>query len=225
MNEIIYSAAFGLSLSVAAYWAGTTIQKKTGLVFLNGLLIAGALIIVLLLAFDIPYEAYNVGGSIISAFMTPLTVVLGVSIYENRELLKKRLLPVVVGCTVGAVTATLSGYFLCRLLGMDDVMTMSLLPKSVTTPVALSLCGERGGLESITMAAVVLTGVGGNLLAPLLCKLFRTKGPTEAGLAIGACSHAVGTARAMEMGKEIGAMSGLALSLCAIITPIVVLFI
>lgn len=225
MNEIIYSSAFGLSLSVAAYWTGTTIQKKTGLVFLNGLLIAGALIIVLLLAFNIPFEAYNVGGSLISAFMTPLTVVLAISVYENRALLKKRLLPVLVGSIVGAVTATFTGYFLCRLLGMDDVMTMSLLPKSVTTPVALSICSEKGGVESITMAAVVLTGVGGNLLAPLLCKLFRVQGPTEAGLAIGACSHAVGTARAMEMGKEIGAMSGLALSLCAIITSVVVLFI
>lgn len=225
MNEIIYSSAFGLSLSVAAYWTGTTIQKKTGLVFLNGLLIAGGLIIALLLAFNIPFEAYNVGGSLISAFMTPLTVVLAISVYENRALLKKRLLPVLVGSIVGAVTATFTGYFLCRLLGMDDVMTMSLLPKSVTTPVALSICSEKGGVESITMAAVVLTGVGGNLLAPLLCKLFRVQGPTEAGLAIGACSHAVGTARAMEMGKEIGAMSGLALSLCAIITSVVVLFI
>jgi len=225
VNELFYSAAFGLSLSVAAYWVGTTIQKKTGLVIFNGLIIAGVLIIALLLAFDIPFEAYNVGGSLISAFMTPLTVVLAISIYENRALLKKRLLPVVVGCIVGAVTATFSGYFLCRLLGLDDVMTMSLLPKSVTTPVALSISNEKGGLASITMAAVVLTGVGGNLLAPLLCKLFRTQGPTESGLAIGACSHAVGTARAMEMGKEIGAMSGLALSLCAIITSIVVLFI
>ena len=88
MNELFYSAAFGLSLSVAAYWLGTTIQKKTGLVIFNGLIIAGVLIIALLLAFDIPFEAYNVGGSLISAFMTPLTVVLAISIYENRALLK-----------------------------------------------------------------------------------------------------------------------------------------
>ena len=225
MNEILYTAAFGLSLSAAAYCLGLFIQKKTGIVVFNGLIIGGVLISVLLLAFDIPYEAYNVGGSVITAFVTPLTVVLAVSIYENLELLKKNLIPVLVGCTVGAIAATVSGYVLCRLLNMDEVMTMSLLPKSVTTPVALSIRGEMGGLPSITAGAVILTGVGGNLVAPLLCKIFRPKGPTETGLAIGACSHAVGTARAMEMGREVGAMSGLAIGLCAIVTSILVIVI
>ena len=225
MMEILHTAAFGLSVSALAYWLGVTIQKKTKIVVFNGLIIASVLIILMLLAFDIPYEAYNVGGSVISAFLTPLTVVLAVSIYENLELLKKRLVPVLVGCVVGSVVATFSGYFLCRLLGMDDVMTMSMLPKSVTTPVALSISASKGGLGSITAAAVILTGIGGNLVAPILCKIFGAKGPTETGLAIGACSHAVGTARAMEMSKECGAMSGLAMGLCAIITSVIALFI
>lgn len=225
MNEVLYTAAFGLSLSAAAYCLGLTIQKKTKIVIFNGLVIASVLIIVLLLAFDIPYEAYNVGGSVISAFLTPLTVVLAVSIYENLELLKKRLVPVLVGCVAGALAATVSGYVLCRLLGMDDVMTMSMLPKSVTTPVALSISASKGGLTSITAAAVILTGIGGNMVAPVLCKIFRPKGPTETGLAIGACSHAVGTARAMEMSKETGAMSSLAMGLCAVVTSIIVLFV
>ena len=225
MNEVLYTAAFGLSISALAYWLGVTIQKKTKIVIFNGLIIASVLIILMLLAFDIPYEAYNVGGSVISAFLTPLTVVLAVSIYENLELLKKRLIPVLVGCVAGTLAATISGYVLCRVLGLDDVMTMSLLPKSVTTPVALSISGSLGGLTSITAAAVIVTGIGGNMVAPILCKIFRPKGPTETGLAIGACSHAVGTARAMEMGPEYGAMSGLAMGLCAIATSIVVLFI
>ena len=225
MNEVLYTAAFGLSISALAYWLGVTIQKKTKIVIFNGLIIASVLIISLMLAFDIPYEAYNVGGSVISAFLTPLTVVLAVSIYENLELLKKHLVPVLVGCVAGTLAATISGYVLCRVLGMDDVMTMSLLPKSVTTPVALSISGSMGGLPSITAAAVIITGVGGNMVAPILCKIFRPKGPTETGLAIGACSHAVGTARAMEMSKETGALSGLAMGLCGIATSIVVLFI
>lgn len=225
MNEVLYTAAFGLSVSALAYWLGVTIQKKTKIVIFNGLIIASVLIILMLLAFDIPYEAYNVGGSVISAFLTPLTVVLAVSIYENLELLKKRLVPVLVGCVAGTLAATISGYVLCRVLGLDDVMTMSLLPKSVTTPVALSISGSMGGLTSITAAAVIITGIGGNMVAPILCKIFRPKGPTETGLAIGACSHAVGTARAMEMSQETGAMSGLAMGLCAIATSIVVLFI
>lgn len=225
MKEIFSTAAFGISLSVAAYWLGTLIQRKTKLVLLNGLILAGVMIIVLLLAFDIPYEDFNVGGSFISMFITPLTVCMAVSIYNNLELLKKRLIPVLVGCVAGAVVAALTGYFLCRLLGMDEVMTMSLLPKSVTTPVALSISANKGGVESITMAAVVLTGMGGNLLAPILCRVFRTKDSTEAGLAIGACSHAMGTAKAVEMGEEIGAMSGLAIGVCGIVTSILVLFI
>ena len=225
MSELLYTAAFGICLSVVAYSLGVYLQKKTGLVIFNGLLVAGVIIIALLLALDIPFEAYNVGGSIISLFVTPMTVCMGLSIYRNLPLLKKRLIPILAGAFAGSLTAIVTGLVLCRLLGMDEAMTMSLLPHSVTSPVAMSISAQKGGVVSITVAAVVLAGIVGNLVAPWLCKLFHTRDFVEEGLAIGTCSHAIGTARAMEMGKETGAISGLAIGACGIITSILVLFI
>ena len=225
MNELLYTAAFGICLSVAAYALGVYLQKKTGLVIFNGLLVAGVTIIVLLLVLDIPFEAYNVGGSLISLLVTPMTVCMGLSIYRSLPLLKKRLVPILVGAFAGAAAAIVSGVAVCRLVGLDEAMTMSLLPHSVTSPVAMSISAQKGGVVSITVAAVVLAGIVGNLVAPWLCKLFRTRDFVEEGLAIGTCSHAIGTARAMDMGKETGAISGLAIGACGIITSILVLFI
>ena len=225
VQEILNSAAFGIVLSIVAYSAGVFLQKKTGLVIFNGLLIAGISIICLLLALDIPFEAYNVGGSIISLFVTPMTVCMGLSIYRNLPLLKKRLIPILAGAFAGSLTAIVTGLVLCRLLGMDEAMTMSLLPRSVTNPVAIAISAQKGGVVSITVAAVAIAGMGGNLIAPWLCRLFRTRDSVEAGLAIGACSHAIGTARAMEMSQETGAISGLAIGICGIITSVLVLFV
>ena len=223
MSELLYTAAFGICLSVVAYSLGVYLQKKTGLVIFNGLLVAGVIIIALLLALNIPFEAYNVGGSIISLFVTPMTVCMGLSIYRNLPLLKKRLIPILAGAFAGSLTAVVTGLVLCRLLGMDEAMTMSLLPRSVTNPVAIAISAQKGGVVSITVAAVAIAGMGGNLIAPWLCRLFRTRDSVEAGLAIGACSHAIGTARALEMGETEGAMSGLAIGLCGIITAILAL--
>jgi putative effector of murein hydrolase len=223
MSELLYTAAFGICLSVVAYSLGVYLQKKTGLVIFNGLLVAGVIIIALLLALDIPFEAYNVGGSIISLFVTPMTVCMGLSIYRNLPLLKKRLIPILAGAFAGSLTAIVTGLVLCRLLGMDEAMTMSLLPRSVTNPVAIAISAQKGGVVSITVAAVAIAGMGGNLIAPWLCRLFRTRDSVEAGLAIGACSHAIGTARALELGETEGAMSGLAIGLCGIITAILAL--
>jgi len=224
MSEIVYSAAFGICLTIATYWLGTVIQKKTGLILFNGLIIAGASIIAVLLIFDIPYEAYNEGGSLITLFVTPATVCMAISIYNNLQLMKKKLIPLLAGALAGSLTALGSGLLLCRLLGLDETMTISLLPRSVTTPVAVSISGAMGGVTSITVAAVAIAGILGNLLAPVLCRLFRTRSAVEQGLAIGACSHALGTARAMEMGEEVGAVSGLAIGLCGVITSVLVLF-
>jgi putative effector of murein hydrolase len=181
--------------------------------------------IALLLALDIPFEAYNVGGSIISLFVTPMTVCMGLSIYRNLPLLKKRLIPILAGAFAGSLTAIVTGLVMCRLLGMDEAMTMSLLPRSVTNPVAIAISDQKGGVVSITVAAVAIAGMGGNLIAPWLCRLFRTRDSVEAGLAIGACSHAIGTARAMEMCQETGAISGLAIGICGIITSVLVSFV
>lgn len=224
MSALFESAYFGVALTVAAYWIGIKIQKKSGLVVCNNLLIATILVIAVLKIFGIPYEAYNNGGSLVNMLLGPATACMAVSIYSKLEQLKKNWLPVLAGCLAGTVTSILSVYLMCRLFGLDRAMTVSLLPKSVTTPIASAVSEGNGGIVSITVAAVIITGILGNLLAPLLVKLFRIKDPVAKGLGIGAASHAIGTAKALEMGETEGAMSGLAIGVCGIITALLALF-
>ena len=204
MSALWESPFFGVTLTILAYWAGCKIQKRTGLVICNGLVLAVMMIIAVLAVFDIPYAAYNAGGSLINLFLGPATVCLAVTIYAQIDLLKKNLLPILAGCAAGAVTSVLSIWGLCRLFGLDRTLTVSLLPKSVTTPIATAIAEGQGGIVSITVAAVIFTGILGNLCAPALARLFRVKDPVAAGLAIGACSHAMGTARALELGEDGG---------------------
>lgn len=224
MSELYASPSFGIALTVLVYWVGVKAQKKTGLVICNNMIIAVGLLIAILEVFHIPYEDYNQGGSIINMFLGPATACLAVSIYSKIDLLKKNWLPVLVGCAVGVVTSVGSILVMCRLFGLDEDMTISLLPKSVTTPIAVAVSEGHDGMVAITVAAVIVTGILGNLAAPFLVKLFRIRDPLAVGLGIGACSHAVGTAKALEMGETQGAMSGLAIGLCGILTSVAALF-
>ena len=221
MTELTASPFFGIALSILAYWVGVSKQKKTGLVVCNPLLIAIVLVSGVLLLFRIPYESYNAGGTIINMFLAPATACLAVSVYSKLPLLKTYWLPILVGCVAGSAASMGSVLVLCRLFGLDQALTASLLPKSVTTPIAVSISGSLGGMPSITVVAVILTGILGSVLSPFLIKLFRVKDPVAAGLAIGACSHAVGTARALELGEAQGAMSGLAIGICGIVTVLI----
>ena len=224
MAELFASPFFGISLSVIAFWVGVRIQKKTGLVLCNPLLIAIVLVSAVLLVCRIPYESYNQGGAIINMFLAPATACLAVSIYTQINLLKENWLPILVGCTAGSITSMGSIYIMCRLFRLDEAVSASLIPKSVTTPIAVSISANLGGIQAITVVAVIITGILGSILAPVLIKLFRVKDPVAAGLAIGACSHAVGTSKALELGETEGAMSGLAIGICGILTVIFSLF-
>lgn len=220
MMEWTTSPFFGVALTIFAYWIGMKIQERMKMVICNGMLIAVAIVITTLSVFKIPYQNYNAGGSLIQLFLAPATACLAVSIYSKIELLKKYWLPVLVGCTVGTVTSVSCVYFLCHAFGLNREMMMSLLPKSVTTPIAAAVAGGHGGIVSVAVAAVCFTGILGNLAAPLMIRLFRVREPLAAGLGIGACSHAMGTAKALELGETQGAMSGLAIGLCGLMTSL-----
>ena len=224
MIEWTTSPFFGVALSVLAFWAGTRLQKKTGLVICNPLLVGILLVIAVLVVCKIPYENYNEGGALINLFLSPATACLAVAIYSKVKLLKENWLPILVGCTVGSLTSMGSVWLLCRLFGLSDAMTASLLPKSVTTPIAVSVAEAHGGISSITVVAVIFTGIFGSIVAPFLIRLFRVKDPVAAGLSIGACSHAMGTSKALELGETEGAMSGLAIGVCGLITVVVSMF-
>ena len=221
MSELWASPYFGIALSILAFWAGEKLQKKLKSPFCNPMLIAILIIVIILLVFDIPYDSYNEGGAVINMFLAPATACLAVSIYTKLQLLKENAIPILVGCTAGSLSSMGSVYVLCKLFGLDEAMTASLLPKSITTPIAVEVCQTHGGIVPVTVIAVIFTGILGSILAPYLIKLFRVKNPITAGLAIGACSHAVGTSKAIEFGETEGAMSGLAIGVCGILTVII----
>ena len=177
MSELASSAFFSLTLTVLAYWGGITIQKKSGLVICNHMIIAAGLIIVVLKLLGISYEQYYVGGSIVNMLLGPATACMALAIYEKRELLKENWLPVLLGCLAGSVTTVVTVLVMSRMFGLSAEMTASLLPKSVTTPIATAISESHGGIASVTVAAVIFTGILGNLTAPFLVKLFRVKDP------------------------------------------------
>lgn len=223
MSAWVQSPFFGISLTVFAYWIGVTIQKKTKLAICNSILIAMLVIWATLSVCNISFADYHIGGDYIHLMLGPATTCMAVSIYSKRELLKKHLVPVLAGCVAGVLASFVSIVAMSRLFGLDKTMMMSLIPKSVTTPIATAISGAQGGIVSITVAAVIVTGTMGNLTAPMLVKLFRIKDPMAAGLGIGACSHAVGTAKAIEMGETEGALSSLAIGICGIMTAVLAL--
>lgn len=218
MKELLNSPFFGIFLSIISFEIGMWIQKKTGAVICNPLLIAIVLIIGVLLIFKVPYEAFENGASIINMCLAPATACLAVSIYNKIHILKENWLPILVGCSCGSFTSMFSVYLLCKMFHFDNTMTVALIPKSVTLPIAMGIVESNGGMIPITIVAIVFTGMLGSLAAPFLIKIFRITDPAVAGLSIGACSHAVGTSRALELGETEGAMSGLAIGICGLIT-------
>ena len=224
MKQLTTSPYFGIILSIFAYKIGILINKKIKSPIANPLLIANILIIGFLQIFHIPLADYNVGGNMITMFLAPATAVLGVSIYSQLEVLKRNYLPMLIGTAVGAGVSLISVFGLCKLFKLDHALTVSLLPKSVTTPIALEVSSQLGGYTAVTVAAVVVTGIFGAILAPVLIKVFRIKDPIATGVAIGTCSHAVGTTKALELGEIEGAMSGIAIGVAGIITVIYALF-
>lgn len=209
---------FGLILCLITYELGLFISKKAKSPAINPLMLAIAMCIAVLYIFKIPLEHFNSGATFISLFLSPATAALAISIYKSIDILKKNLIPVLVGCTAGSIASIVSVIALCKLFKLDETITVSLMPKSVTTPIAMGICESAGGIVPITVAAVIVTGIIGAVSAPFLIKLFSCKNAVESGIAIGACSHALGTTKALEIGETHGAMSSIAIGVCGLIT-------
>ncbi len=221
MKEIIIdSAYFGIALSILVYFVSTKIKSKTKLDFLNPLFLTIVLIIIFLLSFKIDYEVYNSSAKYLSYLLTPATVCLAVPLYKQINLLKKNVKAVIIGITVGVITSLGSIFLMSFLLGLTHEQYVSILPKSITTAIGLGISEELGGIPSITIAAIVLTGNLGNIMAVWICKLFRIKEPIAVGLAIGTSSHALGTTKALEIGEIKGAMSSLSIAVAGLLTVI-----
>lgn len=205
---------FGLTLIFICWVLGVKFQKKTGWLLCNPVLTSALMIVVILTVTGVPLKHFNAGGSIITMLLGPATAVLALNIYQQRKVLQENFLPILVGCTIGSLGSIIAALALCHLFGTNSVFSASMLPKSVTTAIALGISENGGGIP----------GIEGAVLAPFLGKLFHITDPVAEGVAIGACSHAVGTSKALEIGKIQGAMSSISLCVCGIITTGLALF-
>lgn len=221
MNDIITSPVFGVLISIVAYEIGSLIKQKFKLSIFNPLLIAIIILIIFLSAFNIKYDDYNKGGQVISFFLAPATVALALPLYKKFSLFKENALPILSGILCGAISGIISIIALSKLFNLSGELTKSLIPKSITTPIGMALSKQLGGIPSITVVAIIVTGILGSIIAPFLNKILKINDKVAMGIAIGNASHAVGTAKAMEIGEIEGAMSSLTIAISGIVTVLI----
>lgn len=219
MSEVLAdSAFFGVLISISSYGLGVALKKKFKLAVFNPLLISIIITMAVIMILNVDYEAYNAGAQYLSWFLTPATVALAVPLYEQLRLLRKNFAAIILGIISGVVTSLTSVFLMALAFGLSHKEYVTLLPKSITTAIGMGISEELGGYITISVAVIVITGVLGNIIAPLVCKLFRIINPVAKGIAIGSASHAVGTTKAMEMGEVEGAMSSLSIAVSGILT-------
>lgn len=219
INSVLADSAYwGIAVSVVGYGIGVLLNKKLKNGIINPLLISIAFVIAVLLIFNIDYEEYRESSEMLSWLLTPATVCLAVPLYEQIHLLRKRYKAVMGGIITGVFTSLISVALFCMLFGLDKRMEISLLPKSITTAIGMSLADELGGVDTIAAAAIIVTGIVGNVMCRGICRVFKITDPVAVGIAIGTSSHAVGTSKAFEIGEVEGAMSSLSIAVAGIIT-------
>ena len=221
MNELVLSSAtIGVVLSIAAYEAGVFLKKKTNSPIFNPLLVSIVLVMLVLVVFHVDYESYNSSAKYLSYLLTPATVSLAIPLYQQLELLKKNFVAIMLGILSGVLTSAGVILAMSILFGLSHEESVTLLPKSITTAIGMGVSEELGGYVTITVAVIIVTGILGNIIGEMVCKVFRIKNPISRGLALGTSAHAIGTARAMEMGEVEGAMSSLAIVVAGLCTVV-----
>lgn len=221
MNEFLQDSMFaGVTISLIAYLIGVMLKKKFKSGIFNPLLISIVVSIAILAIGKVDYETYNEGAKYLSWLLTPATVCLAIPLYEQWSLLKKHYKAVMLGLAAGTVTSLSTVLGLSLLCGLSHKEYVTLLPKSITTAIGMGVSEELGGYVTITVAVIIITGVFGNMFGELICKIFRITEPVSKGLAFGASSHAIGTAKAIEIGEIEGAMSSLEIAVSGVLTVV-----
>ena len=218
------SSFFAVCLTLIAYSFGALCQKKWKWAVLNPILIAAALIICVLSLMDIPNSAYQTGCAFLTYLLTPATICLAISFYDQFQKLKSHLAAAVLGILAGTIASIGTIWVLAKIFQLDAVLTGSLLPKSVTTAIGVALSAEIGGVAAITTAAIVITGILGNIAGPMLCRLFHLKSEVAQGVAFGTSAHVIGTAKATELSQLTGAVSSMSLTVAGIFTAVILSF-
>ena len=221
---LINSQFFFVLLTILAFSFGSFLQKKTKLAILNPLLVGAAIVMVTLRALDIPNETYQAGVKFLSFLLTPATICLSISLYEQFRAMRKHLPAILLGLTLGTLSCLGSIWILVRIFGLDSVLSVSLLPKSITTAIGVALSQELGGIAAITSAAIVITGILVNMAGPFLCRCLRISDPIAQGVAFGTAGHVIGTARATQISQLAGAVSSFSLTVTGILTTVLLSF-
>ena len=210
------SAAWGVLLTLAAFALGALLNKTTGKAIFNPLLLGSIFVIILLSVLNISYADYKVSAAPVNYLLLPATISLAIPLYEKWDLLKENAAAIIVGTLVSLGSALA----LALALGLTREQYATLLPKSVTTAISMDVAAELGGIAALTGAIVILTGIAGNLLAEVVCKIFHITDPIAKGVGIGTSAHAVGTSKALQMGEVEGAMSGLSIAVAGVLTAV-----
>lgn len=214
------SVFFGVLVSIVTYECGFLLKQKWKLAIFNPLLLSVLAVMGLLTAFKIDYKIYYEGAKYLSYLLTPATVCLAVPLYEKIELLKQHAGAIMGGILSGVLTSLVSILACAFLFGFTHEQYVTLLPKSITTAIGMGISEELGGMVTITVAVIIITGVLGNMSAELVLRLFRIEDPVAKGIAVGSASHAIGTVKAMEIGEVEGAMSSLSIAVAGLLTVV-----
>ncbi|HBA67864.1 MAG TPA: hypothetical protein DCZ40_00675 [Lachnospiraceae bacterium] len=214
------SLFFGVAVSVAGYEIGLMLKKKLKNPLCNPLLISIAFVILVLNVFGIEYSDYYEGGKYLSYLLTPATVCLAVPLYQKLELLKRNWTAVIAAICAGVFSSLVTVFLMAKMFGFTHEQYVTFLPKSITTAIGMGVSEKLGGIVTVTVIVIIITGILGNVIAESVFKLFRIEEPIAKGLALGTSSHAIGTAKAMELGEIEGAMSSLSIVVSGILTVI-----
>lgn len=222
MTLIQESLYFGFVLSILAYLFGVWLKKRLGWAILNPLLVSVIVVIAFLAVMGIDYDTYNASAKYISYLLTPSTVCLAIPLYRQLELLKKNLPAVGAAIFSGVAASAASIFVLCMVFGLGHLHYVTMLPKSITTAIGMGVSEEAGGIVTITVVCIIITGIFGNIVAESLFKIAGIRHPIAKGLALGTSAHAIGTAKALELGDVEGAMSSLAIAVAGLMTVVMV---
>ena len=217
-NLILNSAASGVFISLAAYGIGTLVKRKWNSPLANPLLIAIILVILFLKLSGVEYETYNVSAKYLTYLLAPATVSLAIPMYERMQLLKENYAAILTGILSGVLASLVCVLAMALVFHLSQAEYVTLLPKSVTTAIGMDIAKELGGHSEIAAAVIIITGVLGNMAAEPICRIFAIRHPV--GIALGTSAHAIGTAKAMEMGETEGAMSSLAIVVAGVCTVV-----
>lgn len=223
--ELLSNPIVLLAITFGVYYAARQLQKLTGWVVLNPILVTIAVLIAFLQLTGISYDTYVEGGRHIDFWLKPAIVALGVPLYQHLDEIRRQWLPILLSQLVGCLTGLLSVVGIASLMGASREVIVSLAPKSVTTPIAMEVCKTASGIPSLTAAIVVCVGLFGAVFGFKILEVWHVKNPFSQGLSMGTASHAVGTSRAMEKGETYGAYSSLGLILNGVLTALLTPFV